>query len=788
MNIEAITKFDLEAAFKALDDIAVPAANGGIKSNRAPLNEIFSKKTKFDALIEEYSESNLVESQNDYTWHRKRSDGNLISIRQYNSAAKEAGLALEDPRVCAALVSSLIRDFCEIEWQPEDNNLSIQVANEILKFSDDAEKEQLTLSQIEHVFELLTAWFEANSDNNTYLAQQQRDENKRFIARVRQDLQQVKNLDEDNIDIFVHAFETNCTFIDAHDWSYMNDLRVKVAKLNNNHANTNSAKLTEEYYDIGDQTELSAAKETREAEVAMAKLARIEKIVDLDAESPDDLLASYVGKFIIQCPQCMTLFYKNPEDIEKSEDDPETCNVNEVCQHCGNESGYTLIGKVGEATEEEVAEVATYSAEEESEEPADDTVELEQQNDDAQDDADLALDDIDLDEIDFEIEDDESEAKESFNVNKLNSALVEQLSENATLTEDDLDISDAEFSALISSPEFKKPITTAEVRTIIDSDTDNSDLKKKDQISTQDAELAEGVFDKLKNSIKDKAEKVVDKLAAAVKTREEKANFVLANAIKDGGTAEIGSDDKLIITDENKRFTSFIVLCFKEHYTTGRLITIAPKYNSTELVIATNPVEKDNYKQADQIAKGWSMKQGNGPAMIFLAAEPEDPEAVFLCEYFKGELVNNDQLETCFKAVRDDLKAGKLMAKGGMDQSGETTAESFNTIMSGIDNLNEELLESFIADSLIENYKHIAGFRITNCEYLNEQLLVLGQVYLTSGANRPTSYIFNAATLNNGKCVLSGLNESLKSHKNITVTGNIDESRTFITETFTINT
>ena len=49
---------------------------------------------------------------------------------------------------------------------------------------------------------------------------------------------------------------------------------------------------------------------------------------------------------------------------------------------------------------------------------------------------------------------------------------------------------------------------------------------------------------------------------------------------------------KLIITDENKRFTSFVILCFKEHYTTGRLITIAPKYNSTELVLATNPVEK----------------------------------------------------------------------------------------------------------------------------------------------------------------------------------------------------
>ena len=111
--------------------------------------------------------------------------------------------------------------------------------------------------------------------------------------------------------------------------------------------------LFEEYYDIGSTEELSDAKEAREAEVAKAKLARIEKIVDLDAETPDELLASYVGKLIIQCPQCMTLFYKNPEDVEESEDDAETVNVNEVCQHCGNESGYTLIGKVGEASAED---------------------------------------------------------------------------------------------------------------------------------------------------------------------------------------------------------------------------------------------------------------------------------------------------------------------------------------------------------------------------------------------------------------------------------------------------
>ena len=111
--------------------------------------------------------------------------------------------------------------------------------------------------------------------------------------------------------------------------------------------------LVEDYYDVGDSAELEQAQEEREAEIAKAKLARIEKIVDLEAESEEDLLPSYVGKLIIQCPQCMTLFYKNEEDIERSEETPDVVNLNEPCQHCGNSSGYTLIGKVGNVGEDE---------------------------------------------------------------------------------------------------------------------------------------------------------------------------------------------------------------------------------------------------------------------------------------------------------------------------------------------------------------------------------------------------------------------------------------------------
>jgi hypothetical protein len=190
--------------------------------------------------------------------------------------------------------------------------------------------------------------------------------------------------------------------------------------------------LLEEYYDISTDG-LTDAKEDREAEIAQAKLARIEKIVDLEADSAEDLLTSYVGKYIMQCPQCMTLFYKNQEDVVESEDDPSTVNVSEVCQHCGNESGYTLVGKVGEATTEDTSsefDLGEMSAEEEL--PAEESTEenVEEGTDEAADDM-GDLDALDLD-LDLEEPAEEEKTEESFTAHT-GETLVEDVQDDKEL-------------------------------------------------------------------------------------------------------------------------------------------------------------------------------------------------------------------------------------------------------------------------------------------------------------------------------------------------------------------
>ncbi len=191
--------------------------------------------------------------------------------------------------------------------------------------------------------------------------------------------------------------------------------------------------LMEEYYDIGSNEGLEGAKEARDAEIAQAKLERIEKIVDLDAESADELLTSYVGKYIIQCPQCMTLFYKNQEDVVASEEDPTTVNVNEVCQHCGNESGYSLIGKVGEAEPE--VEEAPVAEEGELDLNLDDAGEATEDTEEAPAD-DLNFED-DLEELDLDIEEEpaeeeEEKKEESFEAHS-GETLVEELTDDKEL-------------------------------------------------------------------------------------------------------------------------------------------------------------------------------------------------------------------------------------------------------------------------------------------------------------------------------------------------------------------
>lgn len=417
--------------------------------------------------------------------------------------------------------------------------------------------------------------------------------------------------------------------------------------------------LVEEYYDIGNPAELETAKEDREAEVAMAKLARIEKIVDLDAETADDLLTSYVGRFIIQCPQCMTLFYKKQEDVSESEDDPNTVNVGEVCQHCGNEIGYTLIGKVGaaESTTEEEPKTTVDAEGTTTEEPAEAAS--------SEDDEVLDLNIEDEEDLDFTIEDDETETNEAFYLNSQAAILNENLQEAGAKYR----VSEAELDDLFNSPEFQKPITDSEVRSMLATMSESEDTSEKPE-SVQLTEAG-------------KLSDILSKIKVGLKTRTQKANWVLKMALEDGGTLVQSDKNELVPKEDSKRFEEFVVTGFADRFDTGVLIQKAPAWDNKNLVLGKDGIQEfDDYAKAEKFAQGWSQRQGGGPAFIYLAKDKTDAKAVFLCEFFKGKL-EKDQLDRYVEVVRKDLEGAKLISKSGAVGSEEASSEETGGINTG---------------------------------------------------------------------------------------------------------
>ena len=294
--------------------------------------------------------------------------------------------------------------------------------------------------------------------------------------------------------------------------------------------------LVEDYYDIADPEELEQAAEDRDSEIAKAKLARIEKIVDLDADTADDLLPSYVGKVIIQCPQCMTLFYKNPEDIEHSEENPDVVNINEICQHCGNSSGYTLIGKVDKVGEDEAENYDVEDFEEneldldfpstEEEEEAEEPTEEETTEEETEE-------EVNLDEIPLEgEEEEEEEVKEESLETSDKTILTEDVDDDTEEpVEDAEDVEEVEETEEVVEEEPKEEIpiefTTEETKDIavevVEKAAEEADVEISPEVVEEKAAevVDEKVEEKIEGEDKPEEEAAPEEVEAETEVVEE---------------------------------------------------------------------------------------------------------------------------------------------------------------------------------------------------------------------------------------------------------------------------
>ena len=84
-------------------------------------------------------------------------------------------------------------------------------------------------------------------------------------------------------------------------------------------------------------------------------------VIDVDAETEEDLSDSYVGKVILDCSVCHSKLYKSKDEINIDEEQ-QLANVGEECPYCYTSDGFKVIGEVSpfnSETEVEVEETTT---------------------------------------------------------------------------------------------------------------------------------------------------------------------------------------------------------------------------------------------------------------------------------------------------------------------------------------------------------------------------------------------------------------------------------------------
>ena len=454
--------------------------------------------------------------------------------------------------------------------------------------------------------------------------------------------------------------------------------------------------LMEDYYDVNDHKALEEAQDEREEEIAQAKLDRIEKIVDLDADSPEDILPSYVGKTIIQCPQCMTLFYKAPEDIEASAENPDVVNVSETCQHCGNKTGYNVIGKVAPEDnaelEEPLADNSTEAPVEELpvEEPAPEDLAVEESPEKNE------LERSDVEEQSEETE--ESLEKES------SSSLLEQI-ENALTESDDKELNKKldEHNAYIEylQAEIKKNEENLK-------NAKNEFIKDAIQrcLDALQADLDAAIPDEVKNSSEEPTIKDQNDADAPVEV-EEVSNTAEVEPIATSDSE--GSEDKKEVEslhEDAKSDLNAFVAGLEDDPELGEDLATDKKLDACvdSVVEKEDPVEENLEEAKNDVTEAEFDSMINSPVFYEELEEPADEE-----DY-------------------DDT----------------------------VDEIVDESINTHFTNFLTEVYSNVKSFNATNCEMINDKLIIEGCIKFKSGKTKNTTFTF---TKNNNK--YTGLNESL---------------------------
>lgn len=446
--------------------------------------------------------------------------------------------------------------------------------------------------------------------------------------------------------------------------------------------------LIEDYYNIQNQDEMEVAKEEIDADVARAKLARIEKIVDLDAKSEEDILPSYVGKIIIQCPQCMTLFYKKPEDIERSEENDELVNIGEECQHCGNDSGYMVIGKVAEEKVEE--------------EPAEDIPE-----DDAAEEPEAELDVAEDEEVEGEEIEDNGTEDDLPPVEETQEEVEEEVKES--LNED---IEDAEVEAeeiLADGDVASEEEVEVEAEDVVAEEPAQEEVVEETPVEEEPVQEEEALFNA--EEVKEIATEVAEEVVEANESEEA--------AEEQAAEIEEVVDAKVEDAVEKK----------------------------SEEVVEEAPIDAESDAESEEIEESCDKLEECGP--IEECGVQEDLKTEKKIDAFLDTIECVEKEDNKEEQILDEAKNVSNAEFSAMlnnplyykelKEAGELSDDVFDTL----DELDENSINEVVSNYLNETYSNTENFTVTDCELKDNSLLIEGNILFKNGVSKHTAFTFN---------------------------------------------
>jgi len=499
-----------------------------------------------------------------------------------------------------------------------------------------------------------------------------------------------------------------------------------------------------------------------------------EPIIDLEAETEEDLEDTYNGKVILECECCHSRVYKDVRDVIIDQES-ELANVDEECPVCGCALGWTVIGKIEKFSPDELPT-----------EKEDDSVDLrgaqaELETEDEVEEVDESLKENLTDYVDDDFSEEEvEEACEDLDECDLKESWVEEwwgqvdespydVAAEYGLEVDKLDSNYDETLYRFSGrkEDLEKAMDDGYFYSVQIGESDCSDdLKESLKESYSTTVWGKDVFEKanlteLKSAL-DEAGIGVDFGATSFDTEENEFMLFVADYDPDfdkalvrkaakiakkfgkvldtdtyDGYVKIQPNDLKEACSKDESLNECKEEPLKEDFKEVEIKTDDQKLEMTsdengKVTVTTEPLEEEEILPPDDVDVE--------------AAPAEDAEEIVpLTDEEEAEIETNVEDETEEEQVEPDadLETGE----------GESEEEE-------VTDVDEESVDE-VAESFMKNiYHNVKSYKTTSAYEDGDKLVLEGLITFNSGATKKTSFKFNPELLSNKSVRLIGLNET----------------------------